>query len=1822
GESDAAWADYDNDGDQDLLIVGERDYYDAVALLYENMDGTGFTKVQSVPFEGVTDASIAWADYDNDGDQDVAINGLFEGYEFDYETGRINNIYEYRTRLYKNSGNKTFTKVNNVSLIGVRDGDIAWADHNNDGYQDLMIVGFEDIHVARLYQYSGNDTFSEVFGGTFRGMHVSDIAWEDYNQDGFQDVLIVGSDNKARYAKLYRNLQGTGFEEVQETPFIGIYRGEAAWSDYDNDGYPDLAIAGTSSSSNLYITQPIQQNLLFPIHQDSDITINTSFSITFDENVQKGTGDIHIINYQNNTVFESLDINAENVIADGQTVTFTLTNELIGETMYYVLVDEGAFTDILGEGFSGINSKDVWNFTTKPYSIPQLKISSTAVNPTANKVFPVSFTFSESVTGFDVSDIQIENGILYDITTSDSIHFNGQVISNSEGIVSIAVLEGAALSWKNIKSTAGSFQLTYAKNESDQTFGQIQKIFANDTEAHDYFGISASISDDFAIIGASRDNDNGYESGAAYIFKKNGDGVWLQLQKLVPTDGSISDRFANAVSISGNYAIAASPMDDSGSAYIFEKDSEGTWEQVQKLISPVPEDPESSHFGNSVLISGIYAFINSYSSNGKDLYIFQRDNNGVWQHWQTLNSPTKSYSSTFGDALEVYGSSLVIGAWADREAYIFEKNEAGLWEYNQQLVPINSAPSDYGHHVSVIDKTAFVASHGDNTSGRRVYVFELSESGVWEEKQILTQSDESYRNYFASYISFSNDYGIIVNKRNEAAYIYGKNNEGVWEQKQSIYIPEIYPHIGALSTANQHFVLGLLSDNEKGTNAGTAYFYEVEKPAVDLSITATEVLSSNQSVFQTQLSFSEKVVDFELSDINISNGSLSALTTTDSITFVTSISPINPGQVKIHVNKEVVMAKEDSSKFNKASYTVLLYDPTSPTISYGEIIFDTLNASYNLEIVFSKPISSFSKEDITVSNGSVTQMQTSDSIHFYTIIVPESDGEVSLNVPASVAYDNVERENEASDYYSFLHDLTPPTVELVHHYGIVTNHVDMELTITFSEAVSGFEALDVQLDNGTVKGLYTSDSVTFQADVRPIVDGIISVRVPADVTHDRGNNGNIASDQITIHFDSQQPEVVVTGLNQQITNKPIRATIKFSEEVRNFNSDDILIENGSITELSTTDSVIFNLTVTPEEEGLVSITVKEGTAEDQAGNLSIASTPLVTEYDTTAPFVTITSLEDSLTNHTQIPLTFSFSEVVVDFSVDDITVSNAYLDTLTTADSIIFSAHLFPIADGLVDLKIAVNTISDRAGNLNEISEQYRIRSDQTPPTVKISSSKVLFSKTEEILLTISFSEQVEGFTNSSLEVTNGSVQDISNTDSLSFIAKISPESDGSITVKVMEGDVADHAGNVNMASSELILSYDGTLPSASISSSEIDTTYSDSLAIIITFDELVSGFSKESIQTTNASILALTTIDSLIYTATVIPDAIGVFSLLVPANVAIDLSGNGNVVSEKFSLIYEIMEDTLEVAESYSLAITISSENASDHTPYLASLYQVNENQFTLVATKSLSDRMVFTFDELSLGKYTVGVQPSDTAFLPVYLGDQFLLSNAIVMNLESDTTQNITIFRKPLEQEGTATISGTLWQSEEIEGGRVLISDTVYSGEVVANVPVYLLHSETREIVSYTVTDKHGKFTFTGLPVGSYLFSADYRGLSNDIQANIIEVSADFETIKIAVIAGNNVRVAQLESEQQVTAISDSYSLTKVSFYPNPVVEELTIDMSSVWLEGKITVTDMSGKILLTKQIDTVRTIFDLRDLRPGIYLIDAVKNGDRQKFKVEKY
>ena len=167
------------------------------------------------------------------------------------------------------------------------------------------------------------------------------------------------------------------------------------------------------------------------------------------------------------------------------------------------------------------------------------------------------------------------------------------------------------------------------------SFTQKDKIIASDAQATDFFGVSVSLYEDTALIGASGDDDNNLSSsGSVYVFtRSSADGTFTQRSKFTPNNPGGSDRFGYSVSLHGDTALIGAngaTVDDvynSGCVYVFTRSSaDGTFTEQTQLV---PSDSAAfdffgtsvSLYGNEALIGASYDDDNGISNSGS-VYVF------------------------------------------------------------------------------------------------------------------------------------------------------------------------------------------------------------------------------------------------------------------------------------------------------------------------------------------------------------------------------------------------------------------------------------------------------------------------------------------------------------------------------------------------------------------------------------------------------------------------------------------------------------------------------------------------------------------------------------------------------------------------------------------------------------------------------------------------------------------------------------------------------------------------------------------------------------------------------------------------------------------------------------------------------------------------------------------------------------------------------------------------------------------------------------------------------------------------------------------------
>jgi hypothetical protein len=207
----------------------------------------------------------------------------------------------------------------------------------------------------------------------------------------------------------------------------------------------------------------------------------------------------------------------------------------------------------------------------------------------------------------------------------------GDVFGISVSISGNTLLVGADLNEeKGINAGAA-----YVFTQSGNTWTQQAKLTADDGAAGDIFGVRVALKGDTALISARRDDDDlmGIDAGSAYIFTRVGTS-WSQQIKLTAPDGAADDRFGRSVALTSDTALIGAMFQDdqgknSGSAYLYKRQG-NTW-RLKTQLKPA-DGAEGDVFGSNVALFGHSALISANRDNDKvensgSVYIFSTSGN-------------------------------------------------------------------------------------------------------------------------------------------------------------------------------------------------------------------------------------------------------------------------------------------------------------------------------------------------------------------------------------------------------------------------------------------------------------------------------------------------------------------------------------------------------------------------------------------------------------------------------------------------------------------------------------------------------------------------------------------------------------------------------------------------------------------------------------------------------------------------------------------------------------------------------------------------------------------------------------------------------------------------------------------------------------------------------------------------------------------------------------------------------------------------------------------------------------------------------------------
>ena len=397
------------------------------------------------------------------------------------------------------------------------------------------------------------------------------------------------------------------------------------------------------------------------------------------------------------------------------------------------------------------------------------------------------------------------------------------------------------------------------------------------TSTNDKFGWSVAVDGDYAIVSAYQEDDaGGTNSGKAYIFAVDGTLVHT-LDNPNDFSSSSEDQFGNSIAISGNYAIVGASREDdvsgstSGKAYIFDVT---TGALVHTLDNPNPYGTSASdYFGISVAISGDYAIVGAYaeddaggSTSGK-AYIFDVTTGALLY---TLDNPTAygtSAGDRFGGAVAMSGNYAIVGAEMEDDAVAFENDDGdeefivGLGSGKAYIFDVttgalvhtldnpnahsNSDDDYFGNSVAISGDYAIVGAYAESDNGGdysgKAYIYDVSTGALVHTLDNPNPAGSSLGDEFGRSVAISGDYAIVsatgedespktpTNYNSGKVYIYNVTSGALVEtlDNPNAYDTEVNDRFGrSVAISDGRVIVGAWEEDDAGgTSSGKAYIF-------------------------------------------------------------------------------------------------------------------------------------------------------------------------------------------------------------------------------------------------------------------------------------------------------------------------------------------------------------------------------------------------------------------------------------------------------------------------------------------------------------------------------------------------------------------------------------------------------------------------------------------------------------------------------------------------------------------------------------------------------------------------------------------------------------------------------------------------------------------------------------------------------------------------------------------------------------------------------------------------------------------------------------
>jgi Ca2+-binding RTX toxin-like protein len=367
--------------------------------------------------------------------------------------------------------------------------------------------------------------------------------------------------------------------------------------------------------------------------------------------------------------------------------------------------------------------------------------------------------------------------------------------------------------------------------------------------------------------------------------------------------------------------------------------------------------------------------------------------------------------------------------------------------------------------------------------------------------------------------------------------------------------------------------------------------------------------------------FDQSVSGFTNADLTVANGSLSTLNALNARTYTATLTPdagvSDSSNIIIFDNSGVLDAggvRAGDGLTLSPNYIVDTVRPTATILLADNAL--AVGQTTLVTFTFSEAVTGFANADLTVGNGTLSGVTSGDGGITYTAtLTPTAGLNVSTNAItlglSGVADLAGNAGTGAATSANYLLDSIAPTAAVVVADNALAAGETSLVTITFSEAVTGFSNADLAVANGTLSSVSSADGgISYTATFTPAVSTLASANVitlaNTGLTDLAGNAGAGSTASNTYAIDTARPTATIVLADGSLTAGETSAvTITFSEAVTGFANDDLTVEGGALSAVATSDNITYTATFTPTaalSDGTNVITLANSGVADAVGN--------------------------------------------------------------------------------------------------------------------------------------------------------------------------------------------------------------------------------------------------------------------------------------------------------------------------------------------------------------------------------------------------------------------------------------------------------------------------------------------------------------------------------------------------------------------------------------------------------------------------------------------